>query len=61
MKDNSDFRKFGIVVLGTGVGLFLFGVIDPDVEVLKGVGVLVGAIGMSLFVAEYFFPIKENK
>ena len=58
MKDNSDFRKLGIVVLGTGVGLFLFGVMNPDVEILKGVGILVGTIGISCFVAEYFFPSK---
>jgi len=61
MKYNEDFRKFGILVLGTGVGLFLFGVMNSDVEILKGVGVLVGAIGISCFVAEYLFPSKESK
>ena len=58
---SNDYRKSRIVIVGTGLGLFLFGTVNQDLEVLRGVGVLVGTIGISCFVAEYFFLTDKSK
>ena len=44
-KEPIDYRRTGVVILFTGVGLFLFGVFFLG-SVLKGVGALVAAIGL---------------
>ena len=49
-----DYKRNGVITLFVGVGLYLFGV--EFVYVLKGVGLLVGSIGVGLIVAGYFFP-----
>ena len=56
---SNDYQKSGIVIVGTGLGLFLFGTINQDLEVLRGAGVLVGTIGISCFVTEYFFSTTK--
>ena len=56
---SNDYQKSGIVIVGTGLGLFLFGTINQDLEVLRGAGVLVGTIGISRFVTEYFFSTTK--
>jgi len=49
-----DYKRNGVITLFVGVGLYLFGA--EFVFVLKGVGLLVGSIGVGLIVAGYFFP-----
>jgi hypothetical protein len=43
-----------MITFFVGVGLYLFGV--EFVHVLKGVGLLVGSIGVGLMLAGYFYP-----
>jgi hypothetical protein len=54
-KEPIDYRRTGVVVLFTGVGLFLFGVFFLG-SVLKGVGALVAAIGLGQIIAGYLYP-----
>ena len=50
-----DYRRNGVVTMFTGLGLFLFGVFFLG-SILKGVGALVGAIGIGMLVAGYLYP-----
>ena len=43
-----------MITFFVGIGLYLFGV--EFVFVLKGVGLLVGSIGVGLMFAGYFYP-----
>ncbi|MDB3881244.1 DUF4407 domain-containing protein [Gammaproteobacteria bacterium] len=54
-KEPIDYRRTGVVMLFTGVGLFLFGVFFLG-SVLKGVGALVAAIGLGQIIAGYLYP-----
>ena len=49
-----DYRRSGVITLFVGVGLFLFGV--TSIDILKGVGLLVGVIGVGTIVAGYLYP-----
>tara|TARA_B100001146_G_scaffold51438_1_gene44893 strand:+ start:170 stop:589 length:420 start_codon:yes stop_codon:yes gene_type:complete len=50
----TDYKRNGMITLFVGVGLYLFGV--EFLSILKGVGLLVGSIGVGLIIAGYFFP-----
>ena len=54
-KEPIDYRRTGVVTLFTGVGLFLFGVFFLG-SILKGVGALVGTIGVGMVIAGYLYP-----
>ncbi len=54
-KESIDYRRSGVVTLSVGVGLFLFGVLFIG-AILKGVGALVGTIGIGQIVAGYLYP-----
>ena len=53
-KQPIDYRRSGVITLFVGVGLFLFGVFFIDI--LKGVGLLVAAIGVGSILAGYLYP-----
>ena len=54
-KESIDYRRSGVVTLSVGVGLFLFGVLFIG-AILKGVGALVGTIGIGQIIAGYLYP-----
>ena len=54
-KESIDYRRSGVVTLSVGVGLFLFGVFFIG-AILKGVGSLVGTIGIGQIIAGYLYP-----
>jgi hypothetical protein len=54
-KQPIDFRRSGVVTLFVGIGLFLFGVFFLG-NILKGVGALVGTIGIGQIIAGYLYP-----
>ena len=49
------YRRSGVVTLFVGIGLFLFGVFFLG-NILKGVGALVGTIGIGQIIAGYLYP-----
>ena len=54
-KQPIDYRRSGVVTLFVGIGLFLFGVFFLG-NILKGVGALVGTIGIGQTIAGYLYP-----
>ena len=55
-KKPTDYRRNGVIVFFVGLGLFLFGSLFDGVDILRGVGLLVGTIGVGSFVAGYIYP-----
>ena len=53
-KQPIDYRRSGVLTLFVGIGLFLFGVFFIDF--LKGIGLLIGAIGVGQIIAGYLYP-----
>ena len=54
-KQPIDYRRSGVLTLFVGVGLFLLGFVLPF-ELVKGVGLLIGAIGVGSIIAGYLYP-----
>ena len=54
-KQPIDYRRSGVLTLFVGVGLFLLGFILPF-ALVKGVGLLIGAIGVGSIIAGYLYP-----
>ncbi|MDB9984262.1 DUF6249 domain-containing protein [Gammaproteobacteria bacterium] len=54
-KKPTDYRRNGVTIFFVGLGLFLFGTVS-DINILKGVGVLITTIGIGSFVAGYIYP-----
>ena len=54
-KELIDYRRSGVITLFVGIGLFLLGLFALG-PVLKGVGLLVGSIGVGTMIAGYLFP-----
>lgn len=50
-----DYRRGGIITLFVGLGLFALGFYALG-SILKGVGALVGLIGLGTFIAGYLYP-----
>ncbi len=50
-----DYRRSGVITLFVGLGLFLFGAFS-SIDFLKGVGLLVAAIGVGSIISGYLYP-----
>ena len=55
-KKPTDYRRNGVIVFFVGLGLFLFGSLSDGIDILRGVGLLIGTIGVGSFVAGYIYP-----
>ena len=53
-KQPIDYRRSGVLTLFAGIGLFLFGFFF--INLLKGIGLLVLAIGVGQIIAGYLYP-----
>ena len=65
LKDNqkkspTDLRRSGVITIFIGAGLFMLGWIALG-EILKGVGALVGFIGVGQMVAGYIYPNQSEE
>ena len=50
-----DYSRGGVITIFVGVGIYLLGITAMG-HFFEGIGLLVGAIGVELLAAEYFFP-----
>ena len=50
-----DYRRNGVITIFVGIGLFVLGVFAFG-DILKGVGGLVGLIGVGTLIAGYLYP-----
>ena len=54
-KEPIDYRRNGVITIFVGIGLYLLGYY-AIVSILKGVGALVGFIGVGTMIAGYLYP-----
>ena len=54
-KEPIDYRRNGVVTLFVGIGLYFFGFLSHK-NILEGVGILVGLIGIGIIIAGYLYP-----
>ena len=59
-KSPIDLRRSGVITIFIGAGLFMLGWIAIG-EILKGVGALVGLIGVGQMVAGYIYPNQSEE
>ena len=59
-KEPIDYRRNGVITIFVGAGLFFLGYFFVG-NVLKGVGALVGLIGIGTMIAGYLFPNTEKE
>ena len=59
-KSPTDYRRSGVITIGVGVGLFLFGK-SLGSDVIPGVGLLVLTIGVGQMIAGYLYPIESEE
>ena len=50
-----DYKRNGVIVMFIGLGLFLFGTVS-SIDILEGVGLLVGTVGIGTLIAGYLYP-----
>ena len=50
-----DYKRNGAIIIFVGLGLFLFGIVS-SINILKGIGSLVGTIGIGALIAGYLYP-----
>ena len=50
-----DYKRNGAIIIFVGLGLFLFGMVS-SINILKGIGSLVGTIGIGTLIAGYLYP-----
>ena len=54
-KEPIDYRRNGVITIFVGIGLYFLGFIALG-SILKGIGALVGAIGVGTLIAGYLYP-----
>ena len=54
-KEPIDYRRSGVITIFVGIGLYLLGYYAIG-NILKGVGALVGLIGIGTMIAGYLYP-----
>jgi len=54
-KEPIDYRRGGLITMFVGIGIFLLGYIALG-SFFKGIGLLVGAIGLGTLLAGYLYP-----
>ena len=54
-KEPIDYRRNGVITIFAGIGLYLLGYLALG-SILKGVGALVGVIGIGTMIAGYLYP-----
>ncbi len=59
-KEPIDYRRGGVITLFVGIGLFSLGFFFIG-NILKGVGVLIGLIGIGVIIAGYLYPNTEKE
>lgn len=59
-KEPIDYRRGGVITLFVGAGLFFLGFFFLG-NILKGVGALVGLIGVGVMIAGYLYPNTEKE
>ena len=59
-KEPIDYRRSGVITIFVGAGLFLLGYFFLG-NTLKGVGALVGLIGVGTMIAGYLYPNTEKE
>ena len=59
-KEPIDYRRNGVITIFVGAGLFFLGYFFVG-NVLKGVGTLVGLIGVGTMIAGYLYPNTEKE
>ncbi len=50
-----DYKRNGAIIIFVGLGLFFFGMVS-SINILKGIGSLVGTIGIGTLIAGYLYP-----
>ena len=56
----TDYRRGGVITLFVGIGIYALGVFAMG-SFFKGVGALVGLIGMGIVIAGYLYPPTSNE
>jgi hypothetical protein len=59
-KEPIDYRRGGVITIFVGIGLFFLGYFSLG-SILKGVGALVGLIGIGTMIAGYLYPNTEKE
>ena len=59
-KEPIDYRRGGVITIFVGIGLFFLGYFFLG-SILKGVGTLVGLIGVGTMIAGYLYPNTEKE
>ena len=59
-KEPIDYRRNGVITIFVGIGLYLLGYLALG-SILKGVGALVGVIGIGTMIAGYLYPNTEKQ
>lgn len=59
-KEPIDYRRGGVITLFVGAGLFFLGLFFLG-NIFKGIGALVGLIGVGVMIAGYLYPNTEKE